>query len=342
MTARRAARPRFIWQGTLIILPALILAAAGLHSLRQDRAFAEHGALLEARRHATTIAEKRLPEQLFTPLPAASSVLRWLAASPTATTPPEDPLMLALPETLHERVAFLADAAGELIHPPRINGHPIASPLNREDLTSSQQAAWTEWLSNASSGSDDSEGGIGPLLAAPLPDRWIAIARFRSALAARAAGQTTVAARLFRSVIDRHPDAVGETGTSLRPLAALELARISPDEGLAVLRMESARMVRAPDALTGALLDQAASLDEECALWRETFQRHEAVRALHRALTEASREPARFAGREYFSFSQLDADGQWIFVLSQDALQAAFARAIANQTLPPHFGATIS
>src|SRR4051794_40821480 len=69
---RAPRRPHFYWQGTLIVLPALILAGAGFSALRQDRALAEH----DARAQATKLAA-----ELVRDFPAA--LLREDAALPS-------------------------------------------------------------------------------------------------------------------------------------------------------------------------------------------------------------------------------------------------------------------
>ena len=51
-------KPTFLWQGLLIMLPVVLLAAVGFLSLRQDKLLAEH----EAAQRAQAIADDLLPK----------------------------------------------------------------------------------------------------------------------------------------------------------------------------------------------------------------------------------------------------------------------------------------
>lgn len=62
MNAPPRRRPRFLWQGLLIVLPAILLAAFGLFSLRQDRLLAQHEAVEQAKAIATALAHVQLPQ----------------------------------------------------------------------------------------------------------------------------------------------------------------------------------------------------------------------------------------------------------------------------------------
>src|SRR5688572_3886969 len=55
------ATPRFVWQGVLIILPALLLAAMGLIALRQDRALARMEAEEQASRFLSDLGNFVFP-----------------------------------------------------------------------------------------------------------------------------------------------------------------------------------------------------------------------------------------------------------------------------------------
>ena len=71
---RRSKQPTFFWQGLLIVLPVVVLAAVGLASLRQDKILAQH----EATEKAKAIAEK-----IWLKESGANSPLRKI---PTGTT----------------------------------------------------------------------------------------------------------------------------------------------------------------------------------------------------------------------------------------------------------------
>jgi hypothetical protein len=63
--------PGFFWQGILILLPAVVLAAAGLYAIRQDRLLVAQEAAEEARKLASDLGRQALPRALALPLPSA-------------------------------------------------------------------------------------------------------------------------------------------------------------------------------------------------------------------------------------------------------------------------------
>ena len=56
MRTSRQSAPSFFRQGLLIVLPVAVLAGAGLFSIRQDRAMAQHEAVEQAQGFADRIA----------------------------------------------------------------------------------------------------------------------------------------------------------------------------------------------------------------------------------------------------------------------------------------------
>src|SRR5713101_7438100 len=54
----RDRRPTFLWQGLLILLPVLVLAAVGFFSLRQDKTLAQRDAAEKAQAIADELAQK--------------------------------------------------------------------------------------------------------------------------------------------------------------------------------------------------------------------------------------------------------------------------------------------
>src|SRR4051794_30713379 len=121
MSPRRApsfARPRkptFFWQGTLILLPAIILCAFGLYSLRQDRALAEHQALERARTIVRESTQRLLQGPLRAPSsPEASAFERAVSG---LGSPDDDPVWHAAEGSgaSSRQIAFLLDRSGLLI-----------------------------------------------------------------------------------------------------------------------------------------------------------------------------------------------------------------------------------
>src|SRR5258707_13257244 len=105
-------KPTFVWQGLLIMLPVVVLAAVGFFSLRQDKVLAEH----EATERAQAIADDLLPKI-------------WSELND-----------LKSPDDLDHH-AFEIDPEGQLLSPPAIT--PLApNPFDRSQLSAVQAALW--------------------------------------------------------------------------------------------------------------------------------------------------------------------------------------------------------
>src|SRR6266513_1475660 len=104
-------QPAFFWQGVLIVLPVVVLAAVGLISLRQDKILAD----LDARQRAQTIADD-LADQI------------WLQV--TTQTNRE-----AIP-------SFELNRTGQLIFPPPLPFAPTPQPFDVTTLNAEQAALW--------------------------------------------------------------------------------------------------------------------------------------------------------------------------------------------------------
>jgi signal transduction histidine kinase len=341
MSVRRPVPPRFFWQGALIVLPALLLAAAGLHSLRQDQLLAEHEAAREARRLATAISEVRLPTELFSRFPQPNAFM------PGHATPGgllDESINSHDASTSREpRFLLFLSPADALVYPPPIAPRPPPVDLDPAALTPAQRAAWDQWGERMSVPDPPAAAAaIAQLISAKMPERWIANTRFRSAVSARDAGDVTRAAALFQTVIAAHPTAAGETGMLLSIIAALELARLPNAARPGNLSALCARIVAAPDASTGTILALAAELDSTCAIWPETFEIQTQSRDFYDVLTQAPDATVRFRNRDYFAFARADPAGRWILGMSAESLRAACERAIAGQTLPAHLRGVIS
>src|SRR5713101_4754056 len=108
--SRQTRAPTFFWQGLLIVLPVVVLAAVGLLSLRQDRILARH----EAVERAQVIADE-IAQTIWTELTSARDT--------------------SLP-------AFKVDRTGQLVFPPAIESLPTTQPLNVSELNSAQRQLW--------------------------------------------------------------------------------------------------------------------------------------------------------------------------------------------------------
>src|SRR2546425_13331506 len=103
MRARR--KPGFLWQGSLIVLPVVVLAAVGVVSLRQDKLLAQR----EAAERAQAIADDLLPK-------LSSALASMVSAGQTGS------------------LAFQVDNKGHLLFPPPVARVPTPIPLDPPTL----------------------------------------------------------------------------------------------------------------------------------------------------------------------------------------------------------------
>ena len=230
-------KPAFFWQATLILLPVALLAAVGLLSLRQDRALAQQ----EATERASAVAEELVPK-LWSELAAATN-------------------RLLLP-----RHAFQIDDAGRLLFPPPAAEVPAPMPLSPASLAPEQCRRW-----EAAQCAEAQErapavtlGAWRDFLSSNPPAAFAAAARYALGVWLARAGDSRGAAQEFGAVVESYPDAVGESGLPLLPLAQLKLleleagsnslSRAKPPADLEVL---CSNAVLKPTLLTPQLLTLA-------------------------------------------------------------------------------------
>jgi len=188
--ARIQPKQAFLWQALLILLPLIVLAAFGWFSLRQDRAVAE----AEARERAQAIADDLLPR-----------FRNELTSSKTNSS-----------------FFFEVDRAGRLTFPPSYDAVPLPRPLALSDLTPRQMQLWL-----AAQASDRLEPYRAFVDANPPPD-FVATAYFEIGIRYLKETNYSQAAEMFHRVATDYPDARGESGLPLRPLAQLKLIEMQP------------------------------------------------------------------------------------------------------------------
>jgi signal transduction histidine kinase len=122
-----------------------------------------------------------------------------------------------------------------------------------------------------------------PVAAIPVPDAaGDAVNRYRAGVLAMQEGRDEEALQAFEAVARDHPEAVGETGLPLKPLAQLkwiELANRVPqlrDRAAAMEDSLGSNAVFQPGILTPQILQRLAG-----ARWREEWERHEMIRAIY-------------------------------------------------------------
>ena len=162
-------RPVFLWRGLLIILPVVVLAAAGFVSLRQDRRLVEH----EAIERAQDLADGLVPGLWHTLMITRES----------------------------ELPAFTIGASGDTSFPPSFP--PVLSPLQLEgdSLSSAQRQQWlaARALDAGLGDSAASTASWQGFLASSPPSNYVAAAHYALGLGLLEAGQKTAATENYSS-----------------------------------------------------------------------------------------------------------------------------------------------
>jgi len=241
--ARRQSRPTFFWHGLLIMLPVLVLASVGFFSLQRDKNLAQH----EARGRAQLIADE-LAEKIWTELTDLRNV--------------------ALP------YSFKIAPNGDLIEPL-----PIAplQPLLL-DVTELNEEQSGFWLTARSQEMDPDRRATAieayrRFIALAPPTNFLASATFSLGLLLAKEGNAPAAAERFEEVLRKWPEATGETGVSLGPLAALkrmELHSLLPNptrpEFLEAASALARHAASRPSLMTPLILESAAEIERATGL----------------------------------------------------------------------------
>ena len=193
-------KPTFFWQAALILLPVAVLAAMGWLSLRQDKILADH----DAKESAQAVADDVL-----------AKIWNELAANSADDT---------------HRLAFEVDEPGQLIFPPPYETVPTPPPFDLTKLNAGQAGLWQR-LQAAETDATNLEDCIQDgkdFLAMQPPENFAAIATYEIGLRLVKLGKYGEAAEAFDRVATEFPEAVGESGLLLQPLAQLKLFEIEP------------------------------------------------------------------------------------------------------------------
>jgi signal transduction histidine kinase len=301
---RGASRPGFFWQGTLIVLPAILLGSAGFYSLRQDRLLAEREASEQGRLIVSALARDLLPKALALQQADLAALERWRELPGR----PQDEPVLGLARKSPGRLACLVDAQAGLVYPPPLSPEPAPQPLDEDELPQAQRAEWTTLCSPAAAGNDVAAAiaaGERFLAQAPL-QRFAAAGCYRLGLLCLKQGEPAKARKFLEQVAARYPDAVGEAGYSLKTYAQVQLLKLAdgtpasaggtkagwrsgPREEL--INAICAQAVFAPSPLSLMLLRQVAARETSQPLvagWLQVVQAHELARALQSQVAEAA------------------------------------------------------
>ena len=267
-------KPGFFWQGLLILLPVVVLCVAGLASLRQDRRLVD----AQARQRAQEIAEE-LADQIDAELASTNESARGSSPQP---------------------LSFLMDRGGRLLSPPPVSGLPTPDLLDPAELTAEQARLW---LTARRAGADPAARAAAltawqQFIASQPPDRFGAVAAYSRAVSLAEQGPAGDALEALQQFGAHWPEATGETGLPLAPLATLkrlEIAfaltnRTAASAGArdAAVWLASNALAR-PTLLSPVLLERLSGLEERLgaagttAAWGEEWQRAEKARDLYAA-----------------------------------------------------------
>jgi hypothetical protein len=190
-------QPGFFWQGVCIILPAALLAAMGLWSLRQDRLLAEHEATEQARKLANDLIQVLLPRAFGLEFPAPELVRRFQAH---ASRPEDDPLW-PYAASLSNRIAFLINDQGELLYPPPSKSWPDPQPLDNAGLEDTAENTWETIQASVRLGDNPSRtiDALDHFIQQDPPAVYAAAATFQMGLLRERLGNLVEAQKSFRN-----------------------------------------------------------------------------------------------------------------------------------------------
>ncbi len=289
---RKPRKPTFFWQALLILLPVTVLAAIGWASLRQDKILAEHDAAERAQVIADDLAAKIWNE--------------LMAKAPFPLDPSNGPV-------------FEVDQTGRLMFPPAAVPLPLPKPFDLAGLNAGQRQLWLR-LQGADAGQSDSETVIQAFrdfIGSHPPERLAAAAGYDLGLSLARQRKNAEAMEMFDRVVEKYPEAIGESGLPLQPLAQLKwlqlAAAVRDLAGTNPVLVESlySNIIYHPTFLTPELLRQADLLpggasqeDSQTrsgwrAKWQFLWQNHAAARQFYAAArrrfdTRANPAPASF------------------------------------------------
>ena len=261
--SRPNRKPTFVWQALLIVLPVAVLAAVGVFSLRQDKILAQH----DATERAQSIADDLLPK---------------IWADLTAMKDPE--------ELKHQ--AFEVDRVGQLVFPPSSARVLVPKPFNLGELGSEQAKLWrlTQTLETSPTEILSAIQAFHDFIGSNPPPPFAAAAHYGLGLLLARAGKYEDAAKMFERMLEKYPDAIGESGLPLAPLARwklLELATLgAPNQFVSLDSFCYAAVYYEPTPLTpyflGLLSTQGTSTNE-IQKWQQVWEEHESSRRLYAA-----------------------------------------------------------
>jgi signal transduction histidine kinase len=225
-TPRRNRKPTFLWQGMLIVLPALMMAGFGLWSLRQDRMLARVEVSEKAQKIAKDLAVIYLPgafngETVFAAALAGNNSVSGLPES----APPDRLFLHGEPA-----IVCLLNAQGKLIHPAEWKDFPEPELLTMDRLTASQGDLWTAAQAALFEAPDTNaaQALLKRVMEEDFPGSFPALAAYQRGVLFQDAGNEAEAQRCFEWVIafNKTERPLSEGGLPLRLQAGLRLLQM--------------------------------------------------------------------------------------------------------------------
>jgi signal transduction histidine kinase len=185
-------KPRFLWQGVLILAPVLVLAQLGALAIRQDKRMAEH----EAELRAQDLAEEAVGQLSYA----------WATRPPVA----DEELKLS--------------SSGALLDPKPL----LAIALNETGMTAEQEDLLRRARATAFAGTNQPEAIalFDKLLENAPPPHIAQHVRYALAILYEREGARMKTMEMFQQVLDDPAPAFGELGGDLRTLSLLKLAML--------------------------------------------------------------------------------------------------------------------
>jgi signal transduction histidine kinase len=332
---RRKRQPGFLLQGTLILLPALLLAGAGFYSLRQDQVLAEHEARAQARRFATDVTDRFAARIAGLDLPAAP-------ANGSRPSSPADNPIARLKRSPWVRTGFAMSSDGRLLFPAPLAPIPIPAPLNAAELSLAQQDGWLaleEQFTADSPNYEEVDRLLAEFLRAQPPERFAAIANIRTAMLARSTGRIDRCRELLQPLIELAPEISGETGIPLQLVAEWQLAETSSDRVRdGILDRLCGRAVTEGSSLSEALIERASAISPAAAKWAGAWNSHQEARRFYESAVSAHEAGYVYVeDEEWLAFVRPAQDGIWVIGAPLVAVKALCSELQQASSTPARF-----
>ena len=282
----------FFWHGILILLPVLVLVTVGLFSLRQDKLLAQR----EAEDRAQSMADELVSKV-------------WSALNRTEA-----------PQASQQH-AFEVDSSGCLLSPPPYSVTPSPRVPDLSALNSNQALLWLSAQRADAAGQDTAQAlqANSEFLDSKPPDAFAAKTLYAQGLLRLKQGEPQSAADCFGRLLKSFPEAIGESGLPLRPLAELRLFELQSASSISSpfsVSLESvcSNAVCRPTQLSWRILEQISqkirSRDERRIVeeWMRLWREQESTRALFLALSPRFAEQAQ--GEHLLSGSSSSVPGE--------------------------------